>query len=98
VLPISYRLIVFDTALLVKKSLNILNQNGEPSRHDIQMQELIRARRHRLSAAVGLQIVHLCRITYDLGLHKRHPVLLAESGRPRQGRPVPLEQPARYVT
>ncbi|CAG5164758.1 uncharacterized protein ALTATR162_LOCUS6692 [Alternaria atra] len=28
VLPISYRLIVFDTALLVKKSLNILNQNG----------------------------------------------------------------------
>ncbi|RMZ70384.1 nuclear SNF4 [Pyrenophora seminiperda CCB06] len=27
VLPISYRLIVFDTALLVKKSLNILNQN-----------------------------------------------------------------------
>lgn len=28
VLPISYRLIVLDTALLVKKSLNILNQNG----------------------------------------------------------------------
>jgi 5'-AMP-activated protein kinase regulatory gamma subunit len=29
VLPISYRLIVLDTALLVKKSLNILNQNGK---------------------------------------------------------------------
>ncbi|KAH7068080.1 hypothetical protein BKA63DRAFT_423790 [Paraphoma chrysanthemicola] len=28
VLPLSYRLIVLDTALLVKKSLNILNQNG----------------------------------------------------------------------
>ncbi|KAL5119610.1 AMP-activated serine/threonine-protein kinase regulatory subunit [Pleosporales sp. CAS-2024a] len=28
VLPISYRLIILDTALLVKKSLNILNQNG----------------------------------------------------------------------
>ncbi|KAI4728506.1 hypothetical protein E4T49_03802 [Aureobasidium sp. EXF-10728] len=28
VLPLSYRLIVFDTALLVKKSLNILIQNG----------------------------------------------------------------------
>ncbi|KAF2102763.1 nuclear protein SNF4 [Rhizodiscina lignyota] len=28
VLPLSFRLIVFDTALLVKKSLNILNQNG----------------------------------------------------------------------
>jgi 5'-AMP-activated protein kinase regulatory gamma subunit len=32
VLPISYRLIVLDTALLVKKSLNILNQNGERAR------------------------------------------------------------------
>jgi 5'-AMP-activated protein kinase regulatory gamma subunit len=29
VLPLSYRLIVLDTALLVKKSLSILNQNGE---------------------------------------------------------------------
>ncbi|KAF2126789.1 CBS-domain-containing protein [Dothidotthia symphoricarpi CBS 119687] len=28
VLPLSYRLIVLDTALMVKKSLNILNQNG----------------------------------------------------------------------
>lgn len=35
VLPISYRLIVFDTALLVKKSLNILNQNGELVRHRV---------------------------------------------------------------
>ena len=29
VLPLSYRLIVFDTALLVKKSLNILIQCGK---------------------------------------------------------------------
>ncbi|KAF2746227.1 CBS-domain-containing protein [Sporormia fimetaria CBS 119925] len=28
VLPLSYRLIILDTSLLVKKSLNILNQNG----------------------------------------------------------------------
>lgn len=28
VLPVSFRLIIFDTALLVKKSLNILIQNG----------------------------------------------------------------------
>jgi 5'-AMP-activated protein kinase regulatory gamma subunit len=28
VLPLSFRLIVFDTSLLVKKSLNILIQNG----------------------------------------------------------------------
>lgn len=31
VLPLSFRLIILDTALLVKKSLNILIQNG-PSR------------------------------------------------------------------
>ena len=29
VLPLSFRLIVFDTTLLVKKSLNILLQNGK---------------------------------------------------------------------
>lgn len=29
VLPLSFRLIIFDQALLVKKSLNILMQNGE---------------------------------------------------------------------
>jgi hypothetical protein len=29
VLPLSYRLITFDTTLLVKKSLNILIQNGK---------------------------------------------------------------------
>lgn len=28
VLPLSYRLIIFDTSLLVKKSLNILTQCG----------------------------------------------------------------------
>lgn len=32
VLPLSFRLIVFDQALLVKKSLNILIQNGEQDR------------------------------------------------------------------
>lgn len=31
VLPLSYRLIVFDTSLLVKKSLNILTQQGTPN-------------------------------------------------------------------
>ena len=30
VLPSSFRLIMFDTALLVKKSLTILIQNGKP--------------------------------------------------------------------
>lgn len=32
VLPLSFRLIVFDTSLLVKKSLTILTQNGELAR------------------------------------------------------------------
>ena len=32
VLPLSFRLIIFDTALLVKKSLTILIQNGETLR------------------------------------------------------------------
>ncbi len=32
VLPLSFRLIIFDTALLVKKSLTILIQNGEACR------------------------------------------------------------------
>ena len=30
VLPLSFRLIIFDTSLLVKKSLTILIQNGRP--------------------------------------------------------------------
>lgn len=34
VLPVSYRLIVFDTRLLVKKALNALVQNGKLYWHD----------------------------------------------------------------
>jgi hypothetical protein len=51
--------------------------------------------RHRLCAAVGLQVVHVRWLAYHLGLHQRHPVLLAESRRLGQGRPVPPEQPSR---
>lgn len=40
VLPLSFRLIIFDTALLVKKSLTILINNGlarlEPKQHQMQ--------------------------------------------------------------
>jgi hypothetical protein len=96
VLPISYRLIVLDTALLVKKSLNILNQNGKraisatPPIADV-------INRHRLCAAVGLQVVHVRRPADDVRLHQRHPVLLAEPRRPTEGRPVSPEQPSRLV-
>jgi hypothetical protein len=96
VLPISYRLIVLDTALLVKKSLNILNQNGKRA-HMCRPPIANVACRHRLCAAVGLQVIHLCRSAYNLRLHQRHPVLLAESRRSGPGRPVPPEQPSRFV-
>jgi hypothetical protein len=89
VLPISYRLIVFDTALLVKKSLNILNQNGELVKHRVQGYELRAVRRHRLRAAVGLQVIHFRRPSHHFGLHQRYPVLLAEPRRAGPGRPVP---------
>lgn len=35
VLPLSYRLIVFDTSLLVRKSLNVLIQCGAHHRHSL---------------------------------------------------------------
>jgi CBS domain-containing protein len=53
-------------------------------------------RRHRLGATMGLEIVYFRRPSHDLGLHKRHPVLLAEPGRPCSGRSVPPEQSARF--
>jgi hypothetical protein len=64
VLPISYRLIVLDTALLVKK---ILNQNGGRihGRYAIE-QKLTLRHRHRLRATVGLEIVHFCWAAYHL--------------------------------
>ena len=41
VLPLSFRLIIFDTALLVKKSLTILIQNGNmpPAAHSVPKKE-----------------------------------------------------------
>jgi hypothetical protein len=48
--------------------------------------------RHRICAAVGLQVVDFCRPAHHLGLHQRHPILLAEPRRPAKGRPVPPEQ------
>ncbi len=70
VLPLSFRLIVFDTSLLVKKSLTILTQNGElvvllPGKR----QSLSTFRRHRLSAFVGFQDLDLCRLADQLRLH-----------------------------
>ena len=88
VLPLSYRLITFDTSLLVKKSLNTLILNGEIGSESVafcaglEHRELIlQTRRHRLCPSVGFQVLDLCGNAHDLGLHQRHPVLLAELGR-----------------
>jgi hypothetical protein len=77
VLPISYRLIVLDTALLVKKSLNILNQNGQRILGRCATKSNV-IYRHRIGTAVGFQVIHIRRTAYNLGLHQRHPILLAE--------------------
>ena len=88
VLPLSYRLITFDTSLLVKKSLNTLILNGEIDLRSVSPcgsldhQELtLQACRHRVGASVGFKVVDLCWDAHNLGLHQRHPVLLAELGR-----------------
>jgi hypothetical protein len=64
VLPVSFRLIVLDTGLLVKKSLLILVQNGRTSPVLSSTQrglQLKRHLRHRLSAFVELQDLRVCR-------------------------------------
>lgn len=94
VLPLSYRLIVFDTALLVKKSLNILIQNGMHTRPSTPRQpfRLTSQTRHCLRASLGLQDLDLRRPLDHLGLHQCHSILLAESRCPSTGRPVPPQQ------
>ena len=60
VLPLSFRLIIFDTTLLVKKSLNILLQNGErPARQAGTGRT--DGGRHRVGTSLGLQVLDLCR-------------------------------------
>jgi hypothetical protein len=92
VLPLSFRLIVLDTSLLVKKSLNILIQNGgvtSPCSQEGRM--LTFGCRHCLSAAMGLKNVNLCGATHHLRLHQCYPILLAESRCSKSGRSVSLE-------
>ena len=78
VMPVSFRLIVFDTSLLVEKSLNILIQNGKFLRQFIGRWEL-KGARHHLRAVMGFKNVFVRRFPHHVGLHQPHPVLLAES-------------------
>lgn len=78
VLPLSFRLIIFDTALLVKRSLNILIHNGMLRRKTHDSDVMADTLSNRFGAAVGLQDFDLCRITDGLRLYERHSVLLAE--------------------
>lgn len=82
VLPLSFRLIIFDTSLLVKKSLTILTQNGELLLCLYLVERvLIGHPRHCLSAVVGFEDIDIRWTTHDLGLYQFDPVLLAESRR-----------------
>jgi hypothetical protein len=71
VLPLSFRLIVFDTALLVKKSLNILIQNGEQDKSiaTTELELTLQDHRHCLRAVMGFEDVDLCGPPHDLRLH-----------------------------
>lgn len=80
VLPLSFRLIILDTSLLVKKSLSILIQNGRAARVSGHGRELIcPSSRHRFGAPLGFEDLDICGLTYDCRLHQSHPILLAES-------------------
>lgn len=73
VMPLSFRLIVFDTALLVKSSLTILIQNGMKNLHvKVKTQSLtmglnkFESFRDRLRAAMGFKDLDLRRLTHHV--------------------------------
>lgn len=84
VMPLSFRLIVFDTALLVKSSLAILIQNGKSVKLEKYRRLSKRGARDRLRASMGIEDVDLCRLTHHIGLSQPDTILLAE---PRGGQP-----------
>lgn len=66
VLPLSFRLIVFDTALLVKSSLATLAQNGKFL--DREKTSVAKRLPHRdcLRASMGFEDLGLCRLTHHI--------------------------------
>lgn len=96
VLPLSFRLIILDTALLVKKSLNILIQNGWSGRITSLMLKSLKYYRHRLCTTMGLENFNLCWSAHGFRLYQRRSILLAKPGRTGSDRPVQAEQSARY--
>ena len=98
VLPLSFRLIIFDTALLVKKSLTILIQNGNTSRPvciDLAYLYVLTTSRdrHRFSAVMGFEDIIVRGIAHHFRLPQPHPVLLAEPRGRESDRPVQAQQP-----
>ena len=81
VLPLSFRLIIFDTALLVKKSLTILIQNGNipPAAQSVATMDADLSGRHRLRPAMGLEDILFRRTVDDFRLPQPHSILLAKS-------------------
>lgn len=100
-LPLSFRLIIFDTALLVKKSLTILIQNGEfrsaapAACKDPAIDGWLTFSRHCVGAAVGLEELDLCRAADYIRLHQLDTVLLAESRSHHTSGSVQAEQSKR---
>ena len=65
-MPLSYRLIMLDTSLLIKKSLNILIQNGMDPCYPLKETALLTVGSDCISAAMGLQDVCFCRFTHNV--------------------------------
>ena len=76
VLPLSFRLIVLDNSLLIKKSLNILTQNGEQAFGYNTQKGGSCVDRYCFGAIMGFQNVDLCWSPYRFGLHQRDSILL----------------------
>ena len=93
-MPLSFRLIVFDTTLLVKRSLSILIQNGRfTSRGLVRSYEeqALTIFRNCFGTAMGLEDFFFRWTPDHVGLYQCHSVLLAESGSAESHGSVSLE-------
>lgn len=71
-LPVSFRLILLDTNLLVKKALHCLIQNSTSD----PLSPLKTNPRHCVRPAMELARIHVCRPPHSLRLYQRHKILL----------------------
>ena len=94
VMPLSFRLIVFDTTLLVKRSLSILIQNGKFSSRGLirsYEEQALNIIRDCFGTSLGLEDFFFRWTPDHFGLYQCHSVLLAESGSVKSHGSVSLE-------